>query len=93
MSDYWCTECGLPADIPPVRPAPEDWQCWACRGPVVSNSQLAYWNNLPFRAHLDEQCRLMKAGESVELAGHPGVRFAPGAAAELLLLEALADDD
>jgi hypothetical protein len=88
MTDYWCAECGFPADLP-LDPAPADFSCWACRGPVASWMQLQYWNNLAFKVLLDERLRQLDAGERVELAGFPGVRFAPGAAADYLLLEAL----
>lgn len=52
-ADYFCIECGLPGEIL-VADRDPDWHCWACRGPIVSDFQLAYWNNLPFRAMLLE---------------------------------------
>jgi hypothetical protein len=91
VSPYWCAECSFPAYIPfePDPGPPDRFVCWACGGPVASGPQLWYWNNLAFKALLDERLRQLNAGESVELAGHPGVRFAVGAAADYLLLEAL----
>jgi hypothetical protein len=96
MSAYWCAECGLPGDIPldlPRGPLPRlVFACWACCGPVVSWPQLQYWNNLPFQALLNERLAQLEAGEGVELAEFgPGVKFAPGAAADYLLLQALGE--
>ncbi len=55
MTHYWCIECGLPSDVPPFGRDPKNWGCWACRGPVVSQVQLDCWDNLPFRARLDQK--------------------------------------
>jgi hypothetical protein len=86
---YWCAECDLPAG----DPAGAGWACWACGGPVASQPQVNYWNNPAFGALLDERLAQLRAGESVTLAEFgPRVRFAPGTAAELLLLQALDGD-
>jgi hypothetical protein len=83
---YWCAECGLPAG----DPYEAGWACWACGAPVASRPQLYYWNNPAFAALLDGRLAQLRAGESVILAQFgPRVRFAPGAAADLLLLQAL----
>lgn len=77
MADSHCTECGLPSD--------EGLRCCACGGPAASEAQVRLWNNPALGALLDERL----SQESVELSGHPGVRFAVGAASDLLLMEAL----
>jgi hypothetical protein len=89
MSPYWCAECGLPAG----EPEEAGWRCWACCGWVISKAQLWYWNNLSFKALLDERLAQLHRGESVELADFGRrVKFAAGAASDYLLLEALGRD-
>ena len=80
---YWCAECFFPADPGLENP---DWACWSCGGPVTSQPQMWYWNNLPFRQRLDERLRQVREGDVVRFSSRPGVRFAFGAAADYLLL-------
>ena len=66
MPLYWCIECGLPSDTPPFGRNP-DWQCWACRGPVVSQVQLNCWGNLPLEVAMPPGFEPVPR----EGAGHP----------------------
>jgi|HubBroStandDraft_3_1064219.scaffolds.fasta_scaffold1462194_1 hypothetical protein len=90
MPDYWCAECGLPADVPAGSGGGDNFSCWACGGPVVSDVQIALWNNPATVALVEERVQQLRDGESVELArGGRRAKFAVGTAADYLMIEAL----